>query len=76
MDPNATWSELLQSLIEDDWPAAREAAETLVDWLRRGGFPPQVASQLPPEHPWHGAFTQAVCEHILQAHGGDPDATG
>lgn len=67
MDPNATWSELLQALIEDDWPAALEAAETLAEWLRRGGFAPQIVTHFPPEHPLQREFAEAVCEHVLQA---------
>ena len=69
MDPNATWSELLQSLTDDDWPAALDAAETLAEWLRRGGFPPQIVTYYPPDHPLHRRFAQAVCEQVLQATG-------
>ncbi len=67
MDPHATWTEMLQSLIDDDWPAAHEAAEALAEWLRRGGFPPQIVTHYPPEHPLHRRFAQAVCEQVLQA---------
>jgi hypothetical protein len=67
MDPNSTWTELLQALIDDDWPAAFEAAETLAEWLRRGGFPPQIVTHFPPEHPLQRRFAMAVCEHVLQA---------
>ena len=69
MDPNVTWTELLQALIDDDWPAAHEAAETLAEWLRTGGFPPQLVTHFPPEHPLHRQFAQAVCEQVLQATG-------
>ncbi|REJ87836.1 MAG: hypothetical protein DWQ34_24660 [Planctomycetota bacterium] len=66
MDPHATWTELLQSLIDDDWPVACDAAETLAEWLRRGGFPPQVVTHYPPEHPLHRRFVLTVCEQVLQ----------
>jgi len=73
MDPHAAWTELLQALLDDDWPAACEAAETLADWLQSGGFAPQIVTQFPPEHPWHRRFARAVCTHMLQA-AGDRDA--
>ena len=73
MEPCATWTELLQALIDDDWPAALEAAETLAEWLRKGGFPPQIVTQFPPEHPLHRQFAQTVCNQVLQATG-DADA--
>ena len=70
MDPHATWTELLQALLDDDWPAALDAAETLAGWLRRGGFPPQIVTHFPPEHSLHRRFAQIVCEQVLQASGG------
>ncbi|REJ90680.1 MAG: hypothetical protein DWQ35_15885 [Planctomycetota bacterium] len=69
MDPNATWTELLQALIDDDWPAAYDAAEALAEWLRRGGFPPQIVTRFPPEDPLHRRFALAVCARILQGSG-------
>lgn len=43
MDPNATWENLLEALTEGDWHEAFESAEALLDWLDRGGFPPEPA---------------------------------
>ncbi|MBX3436988.1 MAG: hypothetical protein KF861_05825 [Planctomycetaceae bacterium] len=75
MDPQATWTELLEALIEDDWPAAAEAAEALAEWLDRGGFAPRITTALPPEHPLHRAFARVLCEQVLRAPG-DADAAG
>lgn len=66
MDPTATWTLLLQALIDDDWEAAVLAAETLQEWLQRGGFAPLVASRFPQDHPFHRTLVLTVCNHILQ----------
>lgn len=41
MDPQAVYQELLDALRQHDMETARELAETLHDWLARGGFAPQ-----------------------------------
>ena len=46
MDPQATWLEMLQALIDDDREAASEHATSLIDWLDRGGFAPKVLPDL------------------------------
>lgn len=69
MDPQATWTELLEAFLNDEWPAACDAAEKLAEWLGRGGFPPHITTALPPEHPLHRALAQVVCEHVLQTSG-------
>ena len=40
MDPNATLKTLLFAIIGGDVEDARQDAEELVRWLRKGGFPP------------------------------------
>ena len=46
MDPQATWLAMIQALIDEDDELASEYAEALVDWLNRGGFPPEVLPDL------------------------------
>ncbi len=66
MDPQACWAELLDALAGPEWPAAIDAAETLAEWLRCGGFPPQALPQLPQGHPLQQVIAHAVCDHVLQ----------
>jgi len=67
MDPQAAWTNILDALAEGDWPAAHQAAEALAEWLRRGGFPPRIVTELPPDHPLHRTFALTVCDEVLHA---------
>jgi len=40
MDPDASFSMLLEEIANGEWDDAAEHAESLQDWLQRGGFPP------------------------------------
>ena len=42
MDPQQTWTDLLDALKQNDHDESRELAEALLEWLRRGGFPPTL----------------------------------
>ena len=42
MDPQATWRRMIDAYAIRDFETAQEAAEDLRNWLRRGGFPPQI----------------------------------
>jgi hypothetical protein len=42
MDPQATWSMLLDAYQSQDWPLVEELAEALLGWLAGGGFPPRL----------------------------------
>ena len=46
MDPQQTWTDLINAVIEDDEWAAHEAATALLRWLRDGGFVPQTLPNL------------------------------
>ena len=45
MDPNATWTMLVDAYREEDWPQVIELSEALNGWLGRGGFAPTNVSQ-------------------------------
>jgi hypothetical protein len=55
MDPNATLELIAQALRDGDREAAREAAENLSEWIRRGGFPPADPA-------WTDAVSEALSE--------------
>lgn len=40
MEPDASFSMLLEEIANGEWDDAVEHAESLHNWLRRGGFPP------------------------------------
>lgn len=42
MDPQATWFELMNVFQSGDWKRVRDLAEALLQWLNRGGFPPET----------------------------------
>jgi predicted Zn-ribbon and HTH transcriptional regulator len=42
MDPNETLTELLKSINNDDREEAIEHLENLADWLKKGGFMPEL----------------------------------
>ena len=42
MDPQATWIEMIQALVDKEQDRAFEHAGHLLNWLDRGGFAPSV----------------------------------
>lgn len=40
MDPHATWKELLTAIVDRDFYSASELAESLIEWMDKGGFAP------------------------------------
>lgn len=51
MDPQAAWDQMLAAYAAGEYESAEEFAQSLRDWLGRGGFPPAVLGnpQLGPE---------------------------
>ena len=68
MDPQATWQHMIDSYCEGDIAAATEAAEDLVDWLTRGGFPPQVLPDRPMNDGWNRNVAVSACRFIIAKH--------
>ncbi len=46
MDPQATWNELLQAIIDRDCYSASDLAESLIDWMEKDGFAPIAIPEL------------------------------
>ena len=40
MDPDSCFDQTLEHIANEEWDDAAEAAESLQEWLRKGGFPP------------------------------------
>jgi len=45
MDPDATWTMVLQAYRDAEWPQVLELSDALRSWLDRGGFPPPGLKQ-------------------------------
>lgn len=46
MDPNQTWIEMIRAYHQKDWDQSDELAMALIEWLQRGGFPPQISPHM------------------------------
>jgi hypothetical protein len=45
MDPEKTWTMLLDAFQANDWSLVEETAEALLAWLAKGGFPPRLGHE-------------------------------
>jgi len=64
MDPQTTWGEMLDAVTAGDVDAASEAAEALMNWLTRGGIPPQPLTRVLTDD-WDRMICQFVCGKVL-----------
>ena len=69
MDPQATWQRLLDAYSVHDWAESKDAAEDLLFWLGRCGFPPQILPNLAMDEAWNRAIAIAACRFVLLSHG-------
>lgn len=65
MDPQATWEQLLDAYAEGDSQRVEELADALLEWLKRGGFPPKATTGADLGPAWDGAIAAAACEFAL-----------
>lgn len=61
MDPQATLTAIFEAINEKDWEQAIELSEALLNWMQRGGFPPQVAGPESPGQQWHREMARCIC---------------
>ena len=66
MDPQVAWENLLDAYSNHDWDSVDEHATVLLDWLEKGGFPPQtvVSRQVRPEV--DRLIAVATCRLVLE----------
>lgn len=73
MDPSQCWDDMLVAYATKQWQEARGCAEALLEWLERGGFPPQptigtttlsFTTQLDAD--FSRVLCLAACRHILE----------
>ena len=65
MDPQVTWTQMLCAVSQRDWDAAQEFAEALLEWMRKGGVPPQTVSANM-RLQWNRAMAEFGCLLALQ----------
>lgn len=65
MDPQAAWNEMLGAISQRDWDQAQERADGLLEWMRKGGFPPQT-SAVPMRPQWNRTMAEFGCLMALQ----------
>lgn len=65
MDPQAVWTSLFEALAESDLAEARNHATNLLEWLAKGGFPPQVTSDLR-GNDVNRRICRKICQQILE----------
>ena len=66
MDPKATWDLLVDAIISKDSEEARSIALSLLDWLERGGFPPEISRQRVTIE-WQHLLCKRVCRSVISA---------
>ncbi len=66
MDPQTTWEQLQSAVQAEDWETTRERAQSLLDWLARGGFPPVTSAEHVGDANWHRDKTVRFCHWALR----------
>lgn len=77
MDPQVAWQELIDAFCRLDWDRVRDLADGLLQWMNRGGSPPETSAMKsavtgksadPPQSPgpdWNRIVAQAACRYAL-----------
>lgn len=77
MDPQVAWQELMDAFHQLDWARVRDLAEGLLQWMNRGGFPPETSAVRiaadggaiePPRtagSEWNRTVARAACRYAL-----------
>lgn len=66
MDPQAAWNQLQDAYRNRDWEAVGELAQSLLDWLERGGFPPMTPDAQPDDTVRQRTIVTRFCRSALQ----------
>ena len=61
MDPHQTWADMLEALKHKQWDDAKELADALYEWIRKGGFPPVTIGDESLGKNWHKTITSFAC---------------
>jgi len=72
MDPDAAWNEMLEAIAEDNLADAKLCAESLLNWLERGGFVPQTVKRSISSE-WNRLICDHVCREVQRAANRSPE---
>jgi len=61
MDSHQTWADMLDALKEKRWAEAKELADALYKWIRKGGFPPITVGDESLGKNWHKTIASFTC---------------
>lgn len=64
MDPQQTLIDMLDALNRNEYEEAIELAEALLEWLRKGGFPPIVVGEKSLDIVWHREIACLICRCV------------
>ena len=65
MDPQVAWNEMLDAIAETNLADAKLCAESLLNWIERGGFLPQTVKRSIPDE-WNRLICDRVCREVLR----------
>lgn len=65
MDPQAAWNQLLEAYGNYDWESVHELAQSLIDWLERGGFPPVTKAGGPTDTVRQRSVVTRFCRNAI-----------
>lgn len=65
MDPQESYSRLLTAWMNRDWSDVAELSEALLDWLDKGGFPPEPNYPKEMGNEWNATVVRATCKFAL-----------
>lgn len=61
MDPDSVLSGLLEALQAKDWERVDLLSEAMLEWLKRGGFPPTTVGPKALGDEWHKNVARFIC---------------
>lgn len=61
MDPQQAWQDMLDALQSRQWDEAKELANALYEWIRKGGFPPTTVGEESLGKRWHKTIASFTC---------------
>ena len=61
MDPQAAWQQMIDSFIEHDWQQLHETAHGLLNWMSKGGRPPDTVPGRQMGSLWDGQVAIGLC---------------
>ena len=61
MDPQQTWTDMLEALKHKEWDDAKELADALYEWIRKHGFPPVTVGDESLGKNWHKTIASFTC---------------